>query len=183
MNRLLKFVTIVCVCAAVYFGVQVVAQMIYPMEYKTIVSRNSVEFQVEEQLIYAVIKAESNFDKNAVSPKEAKGLMQILEPTGQWIAQQLGSDNLAAAELTEPEANICMGTYYLSYLLNRYNGDKTCAIAAYNAGQANVDSWLLSKQYSKDGKTLQNIPFSETEKYVKEVLKNEKIYHYLYGDV
>ena len=154
--------------------------MVYPVAYEETVKRYAEEYNVDEELIYAVIKAESNFKEKAVSGKSAKGLMQIMEPTAEWIAAKI-SDPALSAELQDPETNIRMGTYYISYLLDMYGGDKKCALSAYNAGHANVDSWLLTEKNSKDGKTLERIPFPETEKYVNLVLKNEKIYHYLYA--
>ena len=155
--------------------------MVYPIAYEDIVTEYAKEYGVEEELIYAVIKAESNFKEDAVSKKNATGLMQIMEPTAEWIASKISGPDLSS-ELQDPKTNIQMGTYYLSYLLDMYEGDKKCALSAYNAGYANVDSWLLTEKNSKDGEKLDRIPFPETEKYVNLVLKNEKIYHYLYGD-
>ena len=81
-----------------------------------------------------------------------------------------------------PEINIRMGCFYIGYLLEMYSGREVCALAAYNAGFNNVDSWLLNEQYSKDGIALHQIPFPETEKYVKKVSNYRKIYKFFYKD-
>lgn len=182
MSRFIKILCALCACLVLYFGGGKIARIVYPIQHEEIVTRYAEEYGIDKELVYAVIKAESNFDENAVSGKRAAGLMQIMTPTAEWIAEKLGNPELLDAELSDPETNIRMGTYYISYLLDMYGGNKKCALSAYNAGHANVDSWLLSEKYSKDGETLAWIPFPETEKYVNQVLKNEKIYHYLYGE-
>ena len=103
-----------------------------------------------------------------------------MRPTGEWIAEQWG-EPFSPASLSDPETNIRMGCFYISYLLDMYEGNETCALAAYNAGYANVNSWLRHEKYSKDGKTLTLIPYPETAQYVNRVKNNEKIYDRLYG--
>lgn len=173
------FILLVCVLVAFWTTGKIV-KLIYPVAYQSYVARYAEEYNLSEPFVFAVIKTESNFKRQATSNKNAQGLMQIMEPTGQWIADQLGMADFSSASLQDPETNIKMGCFYLSYLLERYDGNKKCALAAYNAGHANVDSWLLRKEYAKNGKDLQVIPFPETEKYVNLVLKNETIYAYLY---
>ena len=150
---------------------------LYPNDYKAEVDKYSRKYGVSAELVYAVIRAESKFDKDAVSDKGAKGLMQIIDATADWVS---GKIELSEFDLFDPETNIEIGTFYLSYLLDLYKGNKECAIAAYNAGPAKVDEWLSDKKYSKDGKTLDEIPFPETEKYVKKVMENIEKYGFLY---
>ena len=149
----------------------------YPNDYKAEVDKYSRKYGVSAELVYAVIRAESKFDKNAVSDKGAKGLMQIIDATADWAAEKT---ELSDVDLFNPDTNIEIGTFYLSYLLDLYKGDEKCAIAAYNAGPANVDKWLADKECSKDGKKLDKIPFPETEKYIKKVLENIEKYGFLY---
>lgn len=181
MNKFIKIVLVLFGFLLLYFGAVKIAKVEYPIAHEQYVEKYAREYGLSEGFVYAIIKAESNFSHEAVSGKEASGLMQIMEPTGEWIAQKLGMKDYTKESLFDPETNIEMGCYYISYLLDMYGGDKKCALAAYNAGHANVDQWLQNKKYSKDGESLDNIPYPETEKYVNLVLKNEKIYHYLYN--
>ena len=180
MNKFIKWVlTIVCIIALTFSAWNILT-IVYPTKYNEAVSSCGVENGLPESLIYAVIKAESNFDPQARSPKNAVGLMQIMEPTAQWVCEKVGTIFSGGDMLKEPERNIQIGCFYLSYLLDMYDGNQKCALAAYNAGLANVNSWLLNETYSKNGKDLDVIPFSETEQYVNRVLTNERIYRFLY---
>ena len=148
----------------------------FPRSYNSYVEVYSEKYGVDKNLIYAVIKAESNFDREAVSYKGAKGLMQITDETADWCAGEIG---LNEYDILNVGANIEIGTYYLSYLISRCGGNEQNAIAAYNAGHGNVEKWLKNPEYSKDGKTLSIIPFKETETYVKKVALYKKIYTWL----
>ncbi len=180
MNRLIKTLVCLIVAIAVVFSAVHIAKIVYPKDYEYYVLKYSEEFNVSKDLIYAIIKTESNFNADAKSAKDAIGLMQIIGPTGEWIAETLGFDDFYEDILFDPETNIKMGTYYISYLLKMYENDEKCALCAYNAGYKNVDSWLSNEKYSKDEKKLEVVPYPETEKYVNQVLNNKKIYAYLY---
>ena len=131
----------------------------YPMKYKEEIVLYSKQFSVEGALVASVANVESNFDEDAMSNKGAVGLMQILPSTAEWIAGQIGEDYLEE-KLKEGDYNIKLGSFYLSYLL-KYFGDWKLAICAYNAGQGNVKSWLKDERYSKDGLSLNKIPFKK----------------------
>lgn len=175
---------IICIIAlAVFaiisiFSVNAIKKSFYPREYEDIVSQYSSEYSVPEPLIYAVIKCESDFRQNAVSSAGATGLMQLMPDTFDWISNLCG-DGEPIGEITDPNANIKYGTYYLSYLYNRFGNWET-AVAAYNAGHGRVTNWLKDSRYSDDGVTLKEIPIKETEKYVKKVTDSEKQYKKLY---
>lgn len=173
VNLLLGAIIIFTLC----IGVLRLMCLFYPNNYKLQVSEYSKKYDVSAELVYGVIRAESKFDANAVSDKGAVGLMQIMEPTGDWAAEKIGLEKI---DLFDPDTNVEIGCFYLSYLLDMYDGDTKCALAAYNAGQTNVDKWLDNKEYSQDGKNLEKIPFPETEKYVKKVQENIKKYSFLY---
>lgn len=180
MNKFIKWVlAIVCVIALIFSAWRILT-IVYPTKYNEAVSSGSIENGLPESLIYAVIKAESNFDPNAQSPKNAIGLMQITEPTGEWVCEKTGTIFSGSDILKEPEQNIRIGCFYLSYLLKLYDGNQKCALAAYNAGYTNVNAWLSDSAYSKNGKDLDVIPFPETEQYVNRVLTNQRIYQFLY---
>ncbi|AIS52076.1 lytic transglycosylase catalytic [Thermoanaerobacter kivui] len=154
---------------------------IYPLKYKEYVVYYSSEYGIDPYLVFAVIKVESNFNPNAVSSKNAIGLMQILPETGSWVAKKIGIKNYKEDLLFDPKYNIQIGTWYLSYLLKTFDGNVQLAVAAYNGGSGNVDNWLKDKRFSKDGKKLHNVPFPETDRYIKKVLGVYNLYKILYN--
>lgn len=151
-----------------------------PIKYSSEIVKYSKEYKLDPYLVAAVIKAESSFDKNAKSGKNAYGLMQITYETAEWCAKQMGIQNLSVQMLYDPEFNIKMGSFYLSYLSSRLDGNTDLMLAAYNGGIGNVQKWLKDSSHSTDGKNLYYIPFKETDKYVKKVKVNYKIFEYLY---
>lgn len=153
------------------FGLSCLYGYFFPVKYKSEIEEASKRFGVDEAVVYATINVESRFKKRAVSRKGAVGLMQILPSTAQELAQKL---NMESYDLKNPKDNIVLGTYYLSLLQEKF-ADRDMACCAYNAGPANVSSWLLQTEYSEDGKTLKKIPFKETREYV---MKFERSYKY-----
>lgn len=149
----------------------------YPIKYEEYVFYYADEFGVDRALVFSVIKSESGFDKNAVSSKGAVGLMQITSATGEYIADLLGEKNF---DLTNENTNIKYGTFYLRYLLNKFVDVET-ALSAYNAGEGNVNKWLSNREYSANGKTLDKIPYAETQRYVEKTYKSFTKYQKLYG--
>ncbi|MEG1870083.1 MAG: lytic transglycosylase domain-containing protein [Oscillospiraceae bacterium] len=153
----------------------------YPLEYKQYVKQYSEEYNVDEALIYAVIRSESSFDANAVSEIGARGLMQITDSTFEWAAYRMGSgDTVTYDDMFDPELNIRYGTYILSLLLKEFGSPQT-ALAAYHAGWGSVKGWLNNKEYSLDGENLDNIPFWDTKTYVPKVMETMEKYKELYG--
>ena len=151
-----------------------------PSEYKSFVSQYSEKYRVPENLIYAVIKTESEFDSSAESSAGALGLMQMMPDTFSWLTNDRLGDRFSTGMLYDPETNIKYGVYYLSWLYDRY-ADWDIALAAYNAGPGNVDKWLEDPAVSdiETGKLI-NIPFKETREYVKKVNKALGKYESLY---
>ena len=148
----------------------------YPKKYEIVVTAASEKYGVPEEIIYAVIKTESDFDKNAVSEAGAYGLMQLMPET---FTDMSGRKNPHVIILTDPSQNVDAGTKYLAYLYERYENWET-VFAAYNAGLGNVDKWLEDSRYSSDGVTLNDIPFSETRNYVRKVTTAVSAYERLY---
>lgn len=146
-----------------------------PEAYAAYVEKYSERFGVPEELVWAVIKTESGFDPSAVSGKGAVGLMQLTEATFNEISTMRLKEGLEPGMRYDPETNIRYGTYYLSYLHARY-GNWDAAIAAYNAGLGNVDSWVGdSGKISGD-----DIPFGETRFYLWKVNRAMEKYTELY---
>jgi len=155
---------------------KVVHKFIYPQKYSEYVEKYSKEFNLDKNIVYSVIKVESKFDCNAVSKKDAKGLMQIRDITRDWAAEELDLENV---DIFDPETNIRIGCWYLSKLYKEF-GRLDLVIAAYNGGSGNVRKWLDDDKYSKDGENLHSIPFDQTSNYVKKVKKNYREYKNIY---
>ncbi len=152
----------------------------YPLKYESIVSAYAEEYDLPPSLIYAVIHTESHFDENAESYVGAKGLMQLMDSTYEWIQTKFPDDPEPLDRIFEPEINIRCGAKVLDVLHDMFENSET-AIAAYNAGNGTVSKWLEDPAYSADGKTLTHIPFEETANYVKRVLSAKERYQTLYG--
>ena len=153
--------------------------VLFPPKYSNYVVEYSKEYNVDPMLVMAVMKAESNFNENAESKKDARGLMQITGSTGTWIAEQIGVKNFNVDMLKEPKVSIQFACWYLNNLTKEF-GNEDLVVAAYNAGRGNVQKWLNDDKYSKDGEMLDYIPFKETDKYVKKVNAYKNIYTSLY---
>ena len=151
----------------------------YPVLYYAQIKETSEKYGLSESLVCAMIHTESRFREDAVSKKEAKGLMQLTQRTADWGADILGIPDYSYDNIFEPRLNIELGCWYISKLLDQYNNDLTLALAAYNAGSGNVAGWLADERYSKDGITLDTIPFTETEKYIERVNRSMTVYDIL----
>ena len=158
-------------------------KILYPKTYSEIISVYAEEYDIEENLIYAVIKAESNFDSQAVSNRDAIGLMQIVEETAIDVANRnqidIDTENITE-ELLDINNNINIGTKYLSTLLTQY-GNIEVALAAYNAGIGTVNNWIDKQIIQADGSDIENIPYKETNNYVRKILRDYGVYNELYG--
>ncbi len=140
----------------------------HPKKYTEYVEKYASEYEIDSDIIYAVIKTESSFDSDAVSSVGARGLMQIMEETFDWIKFRLGDDDTVYDDMFDPETNIRYGAYLVDYLLEKF-GDKDTAIAAYHSGAGCVSGWLEEKENSADGKRLDNIPSSTAAHYVNKI--------------
>ena len=143
----------------------------YPLAYENIVVGHAKNYDLDPALLAAVIYRESKFDANARSSSGAIGLMQLLPATAKGIALHTGGSKFRVADLWNPEINVRYGAFYLRRLIDKY-GDLRLALAAYNAGQANVDGWLAQEK---------GIAFAETREYVDSVLETRDIYADAYG--
>lgn len=161
-------------------GVRFFQETLYPVRYEEIVGQEAEKYHLDPALIYAVIRAESSFRPEAVSGKGAYGLMQITEPTFEWLQTKMeDGESYTVEDLYRPEINIRYGCKLLSILFSQYSSTET-ALCAYNAGMGRVGEWLSDPAYSADGATLSTIPFPETKNYVSAVMENYSVYHELY---
>lgn len=150
----------------------------YPKKYSDLIEQNAKSFSIEPSLLYALIKTESDFDPNALSPVGAMGLTQIMPETFSWLLTKTG-ESYETDALYNPEISVYYGAWLLNYLLDEFGDEKT-ALAAYHAGRGIVNKWLSDSEFSKDGKTLFEIPYGDTKSYTERVLKIKNIYINLY---
>lgn len=153
---------------------------IYPLKYEQEIIKAGEKYDLEPQLIAAVIYSESKFQEDATSSVGAMGLMQLMPETFQWLCDKRGEEH-SSVELYDPFVNIDYGSYYLSWLYEHF-GDIYTACAAYNAGIGAVEGWLESDTYTNDGVTLSYIPYSETSNYVAKIQNAVPKYNELYFD-
>ena len=157
-----------------------IGKQFYKQEYSEYVNKYAEINEIDPMWIFAIIKVESDFNANATSGSGAKGLMQLMDNTAADIAKELNIKNFEPSMLYNPEINIMLGTKYFDKLLAKYNENYYLAIAAYNGGIGNVDSWLEKGIINKDGSNIENIPYKETNMYVRKTVKAYTIYNELY---
>lgn len=155
-----------------------ILRKIYVKKYEEYVQEYSKEYEIDSNLIYAIIKAESNFNEHAISNRGAKGLMQLMYTTAVDVAEIIKFE-IDEEKVLEPRYNIMIGTKYISMLLDKYQ-NIALALAAYNAGSGNVDKWIADGTLNENGDNIQNIPFKETNNYVRKILRDYKIYTQIY---
>ena len=144
----------------------------YPLRYEAIVTAHARNYDLDPALLAAVIYTESRFRADARSSAGALGLMQLLPETGRAIALRTGGDRFVVSDLLDPEINVRYGSWYLRELRRKYGSTRT-ALAAYHAGQGNVDRWR------EQGVGIQ---FPETRAYVDDVLDVVPVYRRAYRD-
>jgi len=171
-------VAIIAVLAAPLFK-SAYLHLTLPLEHEDIIVQQAHEKRLDPALIAAVIYAETKFDPRT-SPAGAEGLMQIEPATATFLAHRSGATSFTVADLSSPQVNITYGSYYLRYLLDYYGGNKVLALAAYNAGQTNVDKWRAAARARGQALTVNGIPFPETRAYVEKVLSAQASYRSTY---
>jgi len=160
-----------------------ILRAMFPMPHFDVVEKYAQENNLKVTMVYSIIKAESGFRPDVVSKKGAIGLMQITEKTGQWIATQLDMKDYSIQLLTEPEVNVQFGCWYMSYLMERFKGNKELALAAYNAGEGTIRKWIESGDIKWNGNEIKSLPYEETEKYLIRVNRIYFVYKTLYPDL
>ena len=157
-------------------------QLSFPAAYAPILEEATREIDVNAYLVLAVMRAESNYDPQALSNVGARGLMQIMPLTGHKIARLVGYEQFEPHELHKPDINIAFGAWYLKRLSNYYKGNTVLAIAAYNAGPEAVDRWIAQNSEMELDEFIENIPYDQTRNYVGKVLLNMEMYSRLYSN-
>lgn len=176
ISCILIVVALIAVIVMLVNSGQQLKKSIYPTEYSEYVYKYSQEYNIDPNLVFAIIKTESNFNPDAGSHAGALGLMQLMPDTFDWLQQyKNGEITMDTAQLYNPEINIQYGCIFLEFLLEKYTVEET-AVAAYNAGFGAVDGWLEDSNYSTDGETLYYIPYPETAAYVEKVENAKNCY-------
>ena len=150
----------------------------HPFQYRALVEDYSREQELDPALVAAMILNESSFKPDAESRLGARGLMQLMPGTAEWVANKL-NEPYDFDRMYDPETNIRFGCWFLGYLSRKFDGDPVKMIAGYHAGGGAVEEWLANPAYSQDGE-LTEIPYEGTDRYVQKVMKAYEIYikHY-----
>ena len=163
------------------FADKAVQEISLPLRHEDIIRQQAADKGLDPSLIAGVIYVESRF-RDQTSIAGAKGLMQILPSTADYIARKSGGTAFEQGDLATPQINIAYGSWYLRYLLQHYHGNELLAIAAYNAGEGKVDEWYRdASARGEDFEAATHIPFPETRNYVGSVLEMRSRYREKYG--
>jgi soluble lytic murein transglycosylase len=172
----LLLMVLVAVLAMLPFALRVpdtVMRTMYPLHYEEAIRQASEENDLEPAFVAAVIYTESHFRPDVKSHQGAYGLMQLLPQSARYIERNSGIEG----NFRDPQVNIRLGTWFLGYLDDRYDGDERLMLAAYNSGEGSVDAWTSDEGFDIE----KDIPYKETREYVERVLEAQKAYQDLYG--
>lgn len=161
------FILAVLLSLAIALGIFAFFREFTP-DFRTIIDEKCEIYSVDKNLVYAIIKTESGYDANAVSPKGAVGLMQIMPSTASWLTDE----NVTEQDLLDPRVNIDVGVMLLARLNKKYT-DFRYVLAAYNAGIGKVDEWIRAEV------DFDNLPYKETKNYIKKVTAFKSIYEFI----
>jgi soluble lytic murein transglycosylase len=160
---------------------EAVQEIALPLRHEDIIRQQAAAKGLDPALIAGVIYVESHF-RDQTSHAGAKGLMQLLPSTADYIARKSGGTEFVQGDLATPQINIAYGSWYLRYLLSKYDGSEVLALAAYNAGEGKVDGWYrAASDRGEDFEAAQHIPFTETRDYVTRVLDARRRYRHEYA--
>lgn len=180
-RRWLGALLVLVALGAVALGVtRFVVYQLYPLPYQALVLQQARAYGQDPLFLAAVVRVESKWDPRAVSSRGARGLMQIMPETGLWAAGKLGMRDFHPDQLYRPEVNLRIGAWYLEYLRGQFQSDPVLALAAYNGGATHVKDWLAKSQWTGEGSSIDQIPFTETRNFVRRVLVDYRRYQWLY---
>ncbi len=157
------------------------ARITHPLDHRAAIRGEAVVTGLPPDLLAAVIYRESKFDDGARSTKGAVGLMQVLPGTARFIHRQRGAPSPEPERLAEPEVNVAYGAWYLDHLITKY-GSEDLGLAAYNAGQTNLQTWLDEARARGTTLRVADIPFGETRGFVRAVQEAREVYRRAWGD-
>ncbi|MGN1340832.1 MAG: lytic transglycosylase domain-containing protein [Oscillospiraceae bacterium] len=178
---MISLVVVAALAVGGFFGFKAFIKYTHPLKYENYVEKYSRENGVDKYLVYAVIKTESNFDPNAVSDLGARGLMQIMEDTFDWLKYRMEDEETRYLDMYDARTNIRYGCWLLGYLYDEFGSVET-TMAAYHAGRGKVNEWLQDSSLSADGVHLDVIPTSDTAHYVSKIVRAMDIYKKIYDN-
>jgi soluble lytic murein transglycosylase len=154
-------------------------RILFPQSYWGDIKAEAAKNGLDPYMVASLIRQETEFNANAISNKNAYGLMQLLPSVGKSMAKEEGNRHLEANQLLDPSTNIRLGTRYLKQTLDKFGGQPEYAFAAYNAGDDRVLDWQSVGNYHGIDEFVESIPFTETREYVQAIIRNEEIYREL----
>lgn len=188
LNRRSIVAVLLLVCLVWLITSNTFWRWMYPIGFQPTIQQAAHESDVDPLLVASVIRVESKFKSDNVSHAGAIGLMQLMPDTAQWIATKMAESGTPvpsvgnAAELAGPTLNIRLGSWYIHYLKQKFNGNQVAAIAAYNAGPKRVQEWLSDGIWNGELQTIDRIPVGETRHFVDRVYYNYDLYKRIYGN-
>ncbi len=172
---------VLIVLAALFVQSDWLGRWIYPISFTEEIKQSATKYQLDPLLIAAIIRVESNYKLDAVSPKGAVGIMQIMPDTASWILKQGEFESLSVKKAgNEAHAGITLGSWYVKELNRQFDGNLIVSLAAYNAGPGKVRQWLDKGVWDGEESTIRDIPYGETRHYVQRVMYYYKKYQKIY---
>ncbi|MGG1554874.1 lytic transglycosylase domain-containing protein [Paenibacillus ferrarius] len=180
-KRIFAILLIVFV-ATLFMNSAYIGRKLYPIHYVQEIKTSAAKHKVDPFLIAAIIRVETNYQYHLESSKGAIGLMQLMPDTADWIVESADVSIKSRDDLLKTDLNIYLGSWYVSWLIKHYNGNMVYAIAAYNAGQGNVNKWKNNGVWDGTEENSSQIPFGETRHYLQRVLFYYDKYTKLYAE-
>lgn len=172
---------LVCFVLVLFMNSDFIGRKLYPIYFEQEIRQSAAKHNIDPFLIAAIIRVETNYKYHLESSKGALGLMQLMPDTAEWIVESTNLGPHVQEDLLKVDVNINLGSWYLSWLKKHYNGNLIYAIAAYNAGQGNVNKWKQNDVWDGSEEHINQIPFGETRHYVQRVLYYYEKYTKLYS--
>ncbi|MCL4401452.1 MAG: lytic transglycosylase domain-containing protein [Acidobacteria bacterium] len=157
-------------------------EYLFPLPYEGDLVRNARAQGLDPFAVAALVRQESEFNPQALSPARAYGLTQVRPSTGRQLARHFGVRRFSNRMLFQPSTNLKLGTYYIRSLLDNWGGKWELTLASYNAGPGRAKEWVTWHQYREPAEFVETIPFTETREYVQAVLRNAALYRQIYQD-
>jgi len=157
-------------------------EYVFPIHYASMINSRAFDYNLDPFLILSTIREESHFNVYSESRAGARGLMQIILSTGEWIAQKVNYQDFNDDYLFDPDVNIYFGCWYLNYLQKKYNHNYYLMISGYNAGPGVTDRWIESFDVSDIDSFVENIPYQESTEHIKKVMRSYMLYKIIYNN-
>ncbi len=180
LGKKLIWLTLVGAGVIILIGFPWFWRLYYPLPYRQTIFTQAQAAEVDPYLVMALIRVESKFRPQAESRMGARGLMQLMPETAEWVTKQLG-EPYSVEGLFEIEYNVRIGCWYLANLLKEFEGNLPLALAAYNGGRGNVRQWVNQGLWAGDEDHLEKIPFTETRDFIQRVLQDYEMYRRIYA--